>query len=128
MKTKKNFVDSKLHKVIVYVLVFVGFGIVLYSVFTQSTPIMITGFSLVGVAMLLAIPMGFKEADDAKLKLKKDFNDIIELIKEDKLKDAFNKSEKDIYEISLKAYVQGLIFGRRFKGDDLDNIKFKIEK
>ena len=128
MKTKKNFVDSKTYNIIVWVLMFSGCGILIYSIFTQSTPIMITGFSILVLSMLLAIPMGMNEVKESKLKLKKDFNDIIELIKEDKLKDAYDKSEKDMYEISLKSYVQGLIFGRRFKGDDLDEIKFKIEK
>ena len=128
MKTKKNFVDSKPYNIIVWVLMLSGCGILIYSVFTQSTPIMITGFSILVVSMLLGIPMGMNEINESKLKLRNDFNDIVDLIKEDKLKDAFNKSEKDIHNDALKSYVQGLIFGRRFKGDDLDEIKFKIEK
>jgi hypothetical protein len=90
---------------------------------------MITGFGLMIFSMFLSFPMGMNELDESKRKMKANFNDIIELIKEDKLKDAFDKTEKDIHQPTLKTYLEGIIFGTQFKGEGegLDKLKFKLK-
>ena len=127
---KKNIVDSKLYNIIVWVLAFGGMGIVGYSIFLQSTPYMITGFSFVIVGMVLGSLMGIREMNESRQKLKDDFDDIIELIKADKLKDAWNKTEKDISSPTLNPYLQGLIFGTQLKGEaeGLSKLQFKNKK
>ena len=121
---KKKLVDTIKYKIFTYTVMIIGFGLILYSIFHQDTPIMITGFGFLIVSMLLAFPMDFKEFNESKLKLKNDYNAVIDLIEEDKLEDAMDYTDKHIKPVSHKTYLTGIIIGRNGK----KLTKIKLEK
>lgn len=114
-------------KFLVYGLMVTGGGVLIYSVIIINTPLMIIGFGLMLLSFFIYLPFDFKQISDNHLKQKKVFNEIIELVKDDKLKDAFDLNEKEIIDPKLKTYLQGLIFGTQFKGDELDQVKFEFK-
>jgi len=112
-------------KILPLVLLFVGFGIVLYTTFTiQSTTHLVVGFSLVGVAMLIALPQEIMNIEKDHRNQKRIFNQVIELIKSGDHADAYKLCNEKIVNKELNAYAKGLIFGDKFVGDKFNELKY----
>ena len=84
----KKLGGNKYYKGISYTLLISAFALFIYSIFTNQEMLVIIALSLLGISMLLGIPIGISEHFETRNKLKTDFDDIIELIKEGKLKHA----------------------------------------
>ena len=104
-----------------------GGAMAFYSIFAETLTFLYIGFGLMLLSAIITIPSEIKKHKEERLKVRTDYNDIIDLIKENKLKDAFNKNDKDmVNELNLRLYLQGVIMGKALKGDDLDDLKLKL--
>ena len=113
-------------KIAAFILMFSGFGLIGYSIFLENVLMMTIGFILIGICMFIALFIDADEFKDHLLDQKKIFNDIIDLIKDDKLKEAYNKCKNELNGEKDKSYVNGLIFGRKYAGDEIIELKFDL--
>ena len=111
-------------KIIVFGVTICGLGLVLYSIYLQNTILMVTGLGFIILSFLMLLPSAIKESNDIRLKLKNDYNAVIDLIEEDKLEDAMDYTDKHIKSVYHKTYLTGIIIGRNGK----NLTKIKLEK
>lgn len=113
-------------KIIAFTLMFSGFGLIGYSIYLVDTFVMTVGFILVWISMVVGFVVEINESYDRILNQKKIYNDIIDLIKDDKLKEAYDKCKNELIGEKDKTYINGLIFGRKLTGDDITQLKIDL--
>lgn len=113
---------KKLQGIFLAITFFIGFGVIMYGLYTENNPISIIGGVLTFGSLIKLGIMSINETREMVQNQINDYNKFIDHLVVGDEKSAYNILE-NMKNKDLNNYMLGIMLGRKLNGEELKNIK-----